>query len=100
MPASRSNKDATPLTEGLSDLARAQALHRAGRLAEAEAMLDVVIAANPVNAEAWAERGLLDFERGRLESAARFTFEAAALAPGVALYPARLGAIRNVEGRH
>ena len=100
MSAQPPTKAGASMAELSADLARARSLHRAGQMAEAEAALDAIIAARPADAEAWGERGLLDFERGRLESAARFTREAAARAPDVALYPARLGAIRYVEGRH
>src|ERR1700722_2038588 len=100
MPVQRSGKGGASIAEGSSDLAAARAPHPAGRLAGAEGALDAIIAARPADAEAWGERGLLDFERGRLETAAQFTVHAAELEPGAALYAARLGAVRAVEGRH
>ncbi|HWE72365.1 MAG TPA: glycosyltransferase 61 family protein [Stellaceae bacterium] len=82
------------------DLARAQSLHQRGHIVEAEAAYDAIIAAHPEKAEAWAGRGVLDLERGRLASAASFTERAATLAPQEALHRARLGTIRKVERRY
>jgi capsular polysaccharide biosynthesis protein/tetratricopeptide (TPR) repeat protein len=76
-----------------------KALHKQRRLDEAELALEALLAQHPDSAETWGWRGLLDFERGRLESAAGFTARAASLAPTAALYRARLGAIRRTQGR-
>lgn len=85
--------------EATSTLEQVKALHTRGRFDDAEKVLDAILTAQPDDAEAWGWRGLLDFERGRLASAASFTARAASLAPTAALYRARMGAIRRTEGR-
>lgn len=85
--------------EAASPLEKVEALHAKGLLDDAQRLLESLLTAQPDNAEAWGWRGLLDFERGRLVSAANFTAHAASLAPTAALYRARMGAIRRTEGR-
>jgi capsular polysaccharide biosynthesis protein/Flp pilus assembly protein TadD len=85
--------------EATSALEKVEALHARGQFDDAQQVLDAILTAHPDNAEAWGWRGLLDFERGRLASAASFTARAVSLAPTAALYRARMGAIRRTEGR-
>lgn len=85
--------------EAANAVEEVKALHAQGRFDDAQQVLEAILAERPDDAEAWGWRGLLDFERGQLASAASFTARAASLAPTVALYPARLGAIRRTEGR-
>jgi capsular polysaccharide biosynthesis protein/Tfp pilus assembly protein PilF len=83
----------------ISALENAKALHAQGRLDEARLAFEAIIAEHSDNAEAWGWCGLVDFERGRLSSAAHCTARAASLAPMASLYRARLGAICRTEGR-
>jgi capsular polysaccharide biosynthesis protein/Flp pilus assembly protein TadD len=97
--ATMSDPPAKIKDEAASAIEEVKALHARGRFDEAQQALEAILATQPDDAEAWGWRGLLDFERGQLASAASFTARAASLAPTVALYPARLGAIRRTEGR-
>lgn len=85
--------------EAASAVEKVKALHARRQFDDAEQILEAMLETHPDNAELWGWRGLLDFERGRLASAASFTARAASLAPTAALYRARLGAIRRTEGR-
>jgi capsular polysaccharide biosynthesis protein/Flp pilus assembly protein TadD len=85
--------------EAMSSFEKIKALHARGQFDDAQQILEAILTTQPDNAEAWGWRGLLDFERGRFTSAADFTARAASLAPAVALYRTRMGAIRRTEGR-
>ena len=54
-------------------------LHRAGRLADAESLYDQVLAREPKNFDALHYRGLLAFQNGNYEAAARLIAEAVEL---------------------
>ena len=62
-----------------SPLEDALALHKAGRLKEAEAAYRALLTADPANADAWHFLGLLEAATGRLEIAQKSILEAVSL---------------------
>jgi predicted O-linked N-acetylglucosamine transferase (SPINDLY family) len=90
----------TPLPAGLDDaLARARALHQAGRLDEAEALYRGVIADEPGRAEAHFFLGLVCEARGDQAAAADAYTRAVAHAPGLAEAHYNLGLLHKRGGR-
>ncbi|MBI3709773.1 MAG: tetratricopeptide repeat protein, partial [Proteobacteria bacterium] len=90
----------TPLPAGLDDaLARARALHQAGRLDEAEALYRGVIADEPGRAEAHFFLGLVCEARGDQAAAADAYARAVAQAPGLAEAHYNLGLLHKRGGR-
>ena len=73
--------------------------HRAGRLAEAAALYDRVLDADPGNAQALHLRGLAAVQSGDAAGGAERIGRAAALEPRNAVFRANLGAALRVAGR-
>lgn len=90
--------------KGASDrdrrLAEAMALHRAGRLAEARAIYEDVLAGTPGDAEARHLLGLALFQSGDGEAGLAEVSRAIALRDDVAQFHANWGRIATALGRH
>ena len=80
-------------------LERAVAHHQAGRVAEATALYEAVLAAQPDEPDALHLLGLVRREAGRLEEALALIGRAAALVPGQPLFQLNLGAVQRQIGR-
>ena len=93
--------DAADGDKGTADggLAAAVALHRAGRLDEAEALYRRALEAQPRNAHALHLLGVILYQKGRAAEAVRLLLEAVALAPMRADFFNHLGMARKASGR-
>ncbi len=80
-------------------LQQAMALHQAGRLDEALAAYERLLAANPRLADAWHLMGLVHAQRRRFEEAGRLIGKAIALQPREALFHNNLGNVWVERGR-
>jgi tetratricopeptide (TPR) repeat protein len=78
---------------------QAEALRRAGRLREAEALCRRLLAADPGQAPAYQCLSLIAHGAGKLEQAAGLMAQAVAAAPGVAAYRRNLGEMYRRLGR-
>ena len=76
----------------------ASALHRLGQIAEAEAVLQEVLAADNADADAYAGLGQLYADAGRLQEAIECYVKAVALRPAEADYYAAIGRLRRTLG--
>ena len=76
-----------------------QHLH-AGRLAEASALVQQALNADPANPRAIHYSGLIAYHRGQTQQAFNAVERSVALAPGVALYHSNLGEMYRMAGRH
>src|SRR5581483_3764479 len=78
---------------------QAIALHRAGRLTEAEAIYDQILAAEPDHARALHLRGVLDYQQGRNEAAIELIGRAIARNGKDASFHSNLGLALQAHGR-
>lgn len=90
------NKAATKSAELLQ---QAMQLHQAGRLAEAEALYQRLIVANPRHADALHLLGLAHAQRRQFEQAGRLIGKAIALLPNEALFHNNMGNVQVECGR-
>jgi predicted TPR repeat methyltransferase len=80
-------------------LSQAMALHRAGRLGEAEAIYRQVLATVPEHAEALHLLGLIACQAGRLDEAAELIARGLAQQPDNAEFLINLGEVQRRQGR-
>jgi tetratricopeptide (TPR) repeat protein len=73
--------------------------HRAGRLAEAEAIYRRILAGNAQHADGLHLLGMVEHQRGRNDTAVALLRRAIAIAPGVAAYHSNLGTILQAQGK-
>jgi len=81
-----------------SPLDRAAALHKAGRLAEAEAIYRQILSERPDDANAQHLLGLVDYARDNLDSAVERIGRAVALEPANAVFHGNLGETHRRRG--
>jgi tetratricopeptide (TPR) repeat protein len=81
------------------NLADALAMHRQGRVAEAEAGYRAVLAADPGQPDAYYLLGLIAVQTARLDAAIESLRQAAALAPGQPQFHADLGSALGMAGQ-
>lgn len=77
----------------------ARALHRAGQLAQAEAIYQQVLQAEPEHPEALHLQGVLAYQTGRNQLALECLTKAIALNPTAPAYYDHLGSVYRAEGR-
>ncbi len=80
-------------------LENALALHRAGRLAEAEAIYRQILAADPCHADCLHLLGMIEHQRGHHETAIELIGQAIAVSPSQAAYHSNLGTILQAQGK-
>jgi Flp pilus assembly protein TadD len=94
----------TARAEGLEgpdlSVVQARALLARGLEGEAESLLDEVVRTYPRHAGAYATRGVLNLDRGRLDAAVADLQRATRLAPGEAQLHNNLGFVLLVAGRY
>lgn len=83
----------------MSDIDHAIRLHRSGRLAEARATYETILAADPARADALQLLGVIAQQEGRHEEAARLIGEAVRLSPEDASYRSNLALALRSLGR-
>lgn len=81
------------------DLSAALAIHRAGRLAEADALYGRILETSPRHAEALRLRGVLACQEGRFVEAVGFLEAAIGLNGDIAVYHSNLGVALKGSGR-
>ncbi len=79
--------------------ARAMAHHRAGRLAEAERAYAAIGPEHPDGADALHQRGLIAYQQGEHQAAAKLMRRAVELRPDRASYHCNLGLVLRAAGR-
>jgi tetratricopeptide (TPR) repeat protein len=89
----------TPGQEESRQLQQALQHHRAGRLAEAEALYRQILEKQPGHADALHLSGLVAHQRGQNESAARLIGKAIEANPGNPLYHSNLGLALRAQGK-
>ncbi len=80
-------------------LENALALHRAGRLAEAEAIYRQILATDPHHADSLHLLGMIEHQRGHHETAIELIGQAIAVSPSQAAYHSNLGTILQAQGK-
>ncbi len=84
----------------MPELAHAIALHRVGKVQEAERLYEQIVAAEPGNAQAWHLLGLVAYQRGAVARAIELIERAIGLSPAEADIQANLGLVLHAAGRH
>ena len=80
-------------------LENALALHRAGRLAEAEAIYRQILATDPHHADSLHLLGMAEHQRGHHETAVKLIGQAIAVNPSQAAYHSNLGTILQAQDK-
>jgi tetratricopeptide (TPR) repeat protein len=80
-------------------LEKALGLHRAGRLAEAEAMYRQILAADPHHADSLHLLGMIEHQRGHHETAIELIGQAIAVNSSQAAYHSNLGTVLQTQGK-
>ncbi|MGD0133084.1 MAG: tetratricopeptide repeat protein [Bryobacteraceae bacterium] len=94
------NRTVTPGSQAIQGmLENALGNHRAGRLAEAEAIYREILTSDANHADALHLLGMIEQQRGQHETAVSMILKAIAINPNVAAFHSNLGTVFQAQGR-